>query len=226
MWEIVFPYVLVQGGVVNSDEHGFLDGSCHIVLFSTQDLEIVHWCYTATDALMVEYWRRCLHVLFESLPKDSPRLSYIFFITANLPTAITVDDTVDACCGEIGCNEEYVGESGRIFGERFKEHMKTPSPIFHHQSISGRITSMDNFKILGREENNMARTIQEAMFIRVNNPTLNKNIGKYNLPHIWDRILFTIPKLKLKKWDTKVSSGFITLENPKGIMASYANHWF
>ena len=45
----------------------------------------------------------------------------------------------------------------------------------------------------------MARTIQEAMFIRVNNPTLNRNIGKYNLPHIWDRILFTIPELKLNK---------------------------
>ena len=104
------------------------------------------------------------------------------------------------CCGEIGCDEEYLGESGRTFGERFKEHLKTPSPIYHHQNISGHITSMDNFKILGREENNMARTIQEAMFIRVNNPTLNKNIGKYNLPHIWDRILFTIPELKLNKW--------------------------
>ena len=103
------------------------------------------------------------------------------------------------CCGGIGCDEEYVGESGRTFGERFKEHLKTPSPIYHHQNISGHITSMDNFKILGREENNMARTIQEAMFIRVNNPTLNKNIGKYNLPHIWDRILFTIPELKLNK---------------------------
>ena len=103
------------------------------------------------------------------------------------------------CCGEIGCDEEYVGESGRTFGERFKEHMKTPSPILHHQSVSGHITSMDNFRILGREENNMPRTIQEAMFIRVNNPTLNRNIGKYNLPHIWDRILLTIPELKLKK---------------------------
>ena len=103
------------------------------------------------------------------------------------------------CCGEIGCDEEYVGESGRTFGERFKEHLKTPSPICHHQNISGHITSMDNFKILDREENNMARTIQEAMFIRVNNPTLNKNIGKYNLPHIWDRILLTTPELKLNK---------------------------
>ena len=44
----------------------------------------------------------------------------------------------------------------------------------------------------------MARTIKEAMYIRVNNPILNRNIGKYNLPHIWDRVLFSIPELKLK----------------------------
>ena len=44
----------------------------------------------------------------------------------------------------------------------------------------------------------MARAIKEAIYIRVNNPTLNRNIGKYNLPHIWDNILFSIPELKTK----------------------------
>ena len=103
------------------------------------------------------------------------------------------------CCGEIDCDEEYIGENGRTFGERFKEHLKNPSPICAHQNTSGHITSINNFKIIGREENNLARTIREAMFIRVNNPTLNRNTGKYNLPHIWDRILFTIPEQKMKK---------------------------
>ena len=42
----------------------------------------------------------------------------------------------------------------------------------------------------------MARAIKEAIYIRVNNPTLNRNIGKYNLPHIWDNILFSISELK------------------------------
>ena len=42
----------------------------------------------------------------------------------------------------------------------------------------------------------MARAIKEAMYIRVNNLTLNRNIGKYNLPHIWDRVLYSIPELK------------------------------
>ena len=92
-----------------------------------------------------------------------------------------------------------IGESGRTFGERFKDHLKAPSPIFGHQNSSGHETSMENFKIIGREENSLARTIKEAMYIRVNNPTLNRNIGKYNLPHIGDRVLFTIPELKMKK---------------------------
>ena len=36
-----------------------------------------------------------------------------------------------------------------------------------------------------------------SIHIMVNNPTLNQNIGKYNLNHIWDRVLFNTPGLKL-----------------------------
>ena len=86
------------------------------------------------------------------------------------------------CGGEIDCDEEYIGESGRTFGERFKEHLKNPSPIFAHQNTSGHTTLLNNFKIIGREENNVARTIQEVMFIKVNNPTLNRNIEKIQSP--------------------------------------------
>ena len=43
----------------------------------------------------------------------------------------------------------------------------------------------------------MARAIKEAIYITVNNPTLHKNIGKYNLLHIWDKVLFSIPDLKI-----------------------------
>ena len=55
------------------------------------------------------------------------------------------------CCWEIDCDEEYIGESGRTFGERFKEHLKNPSPIFTHQNTSGHITSINNFKIIGKK---------------------------------------------------------------------------
>ena len=45
----------------------------------------------------------------------------------------------------------------------------------------------------------MSRYIKESIFIRVNNPTLNNNIGKFNLPHIWDMVLINTPGLKLNE---------------------------
>ena len=29
-------------------------------------------------------------------------------------------------CGRVDCKEEYTGESGRTFAERYKEHIKDP----------------------------------------------------------------------------------------------------
>ena len=79
-----------------------------------------------------------------------------------------------------------------------KNTKKNPSPIFDHYNNTGHNISVDNFNIVGREDQNLKRAIKEALFIRVNNPSLNKNIGKYHLPHIWDEVLFNIPELKLK----------------------------
>ena len=31
-------------------------------------------------------------------------------------------------CDRIECDEEYIGESSRTFGERFKEYQEAPSP--------------------------------------------------------------------------------------------------
>ena len=101
-------------------------------------------------------------------------------------------------CGRTECNDEYVGESARTFEERYRRHLKAPSPIFEHNNATGHTTPVENFIIIGRKGDGMARTIKEAIYIRVNNPTLNRNIGKYNLPHIWDKVLFSIPELKTK----------------------------
>ena len=38
-------------------------------------------------------------------------------------------------CDRVECDEEYIGESARTFAERFKEHQKAPSPIYHHSNI-------------------------------------------------------------------------------------------
>ena len=98
----------------------------------------------------------------------------------------------------VDCEDEYIGESSRTFGERYKEHLKAPSLIYDHHNITGHETSIENFSLVGREDQNLIRAIKEAIYIRVNSPSLNKNIGKYHLPHIWDEALLNISELKLK----------------------------
>ena len=49
------------------------------------------------------------------------------------------------------CDDEYIGESASTFEERFKEHLKAPSPIYEHDNTTGHKTSVENFKIIGRE---------------------------------------------------------------------------
>ena len=70
--------------------------------------------------------------------------------------------------------------------KRLKKHLKTPYPIYEHCNITGHYTIMDSLSTVGRESQNLTRTIKEAMFKRVNDPSLNRSIGKYQLPHIWD----------------------------------------
>ena len=101
-------------------------------------------------------------------------------------------------CGRVDCDEEYIGESSRTFGERFREHQKAPSPIYDHSSITSHHITIDNFNIIGREDQNLSRAIKEALYIRVNNPSLNRNIGKYHLPDIWDEVLLNTSELNLK----------------------------
>ena len=81
-------------------------------------------------------------------------------------------------CDMLKCDEEYIAETARTFGERFQEHLKSPFPIYDHSNITGHSTTINNFSIVGREEHGLSRLIKESMYIRVNNPSLNKNIGK------------------------------------------------
>ena len=84
-------------------------------------------------------------------------------------------------CGRVDCEEEYIGESCRTFAERFRENMRTPSPIHDHHNITGHEVSLDNINIVDMQDQSIAKTIKEVILIRVNDPSLNRNIGKYQL---------------------------------------------
>ena len=40
--------------------------------------------------------------------------------------------------------------------------------------------------------------LKNLIYIRVNNPTLSRYIGKFNLHQVWDRVLLINPGLKIK----------------------------
>ena len=101
-------------------------------------------------------------------------------------------------CPHINCPEEYIGESGRSFGDRIKEHLKAPSPINQHSNSTGHPISPHYFAIMHRESQVTSRNIKKVMYICVNDPSLSRNLGKYQLPHIWDNILQDTPALQLK----------------------------
>ena len=54
-------------------------------------------------------------------------------------------------CPHINSPEEYIGESDRTFGDRFKEHLRAPSPICHHSNSIGHLVSPEYFTIVDRE---------------------------------------------------------------------------
>ena len=63
------------------------------------------------------------------------------------------------------------------------------SPIYGHQSTINHTTTMDNFNTEGMEGQIFTTTIKESIYTRVNNSTHHRNIGKYNFPHIQDRVI-------------------------------------
>ena len=52
---------------------------------------------------------------------------------------------------------------------------------------------------MDRETQGLTRNIKEAMYIKVNDPSLNRNLGKFQLPQVWDQVLKDTPSLQLKQ---------------------------
>ena len=67
--------------------------------------------------------------------------------------------------------------------------MQVPTPIHDHYNMTGYAESIDNLSIVGREAQNIAVSIKKAILTRVNDSSLNRDIGKYQLPDIWYEVL-------------------------------------
>ena len=108
----------------------------------------------------------------------------------------SVVGAVTVSAGAVGA--EVVGVSPMALGGRIKEYLKAPSPIHQHSNSTGHLLDPEHFNIMHRETQGISRNIKPAMFIHVNDPSLNRNLGKYQLLHIWDNILQDTQMLQLK----------------------------
>ena len=72
---------------------------------------------------------------------------------------------------------------------RLMECCRTPPSIYDHGNTSGHCISVDNFSIVGTEGQSITRTIKEDLYIRVNDPSLHRNFGKFQLLYIWHEVL-------------------------------------
>ena len=61
------------------------------------------------------------------------------------------------------------------------------APHFDHLDLKNTMVPITMLLVSGDDDTGTNSI--KFRFIRLNNPTLNQNIGKYNLNHIWDRVL-------------------------------------
>ena len=66
--------------------------------------------------------------------------------------------------------------------------------------------------------------MKESIYIRVNNQSLNRNTGKYCLPHIWDELLFNITELKIITTKDSSPSGYSICHNGNNIFCIKTFH--
>ena len=92
----------------------------------------------------------------------------------------------------------YIGETGRALGDRSMNTQRLHPPSIFTATLQDITFNPDCFTIIQKKTHSSSRTIKEAMFIRVNDPTLNRNLGMYQLLHGWDNILHDMPTLQFK----------------------------
>ena len=92
------------------------------------------------------------------------------------------------------CEATYVGETERSLKARFSEHRRPSSATSEvsrhiHQDSPGHSIDLENTQILSVEPRWYERGVKEAIFIRANKPSLNRDGGRFNLSPIWNNIL-------------------------------------
>ncbi len=113
------------------------------------------------------------------------------------------------------CNKVYIGETGRNFGYRLKEHQKdvnnnskgqytrairktsdsewNKSAMTDHANTNNHEINWEGSKIIDKENNEKTRRIKESIHIRKTPQNMNRDEGGHGLSHLYDCLLTTTP---------------------------------
>ena len=100
---------------------------------------------------------------------------------------------MDKVCGSVyhlsckDCPATYIGETERPFKKRLQEHKRRSyksSPVVEHTNATGHTLDDSKVRILEREENWFRRGVKEAIYIKANNSSLNRDKGRHHLPPV------------------------------------------
>ncbi len=99
-----------------------------------------------------------------------------------------------------GCDAAYIGETERSLKARYLEHRRPSSVTSEvskhiHGDAPDHHVDLETVNILTTDPGWFPHGVKEAIHIRVNQPSLNKDGGRYNLPAVWTNLLKSwIPK--------------------------------
>ena len=126
-------------------------------------------------------------------------------------------------CAKENCNSSDIGESNRCLGSRDREHNASSTcAIFQHCTThNDPKAKKSQFKSIDQDMEQVSREVREAIHIRRNNPALNHNIDKLNIPKIFNQMLGTTHKTS-----TDISTNSNGLQDPSSIHSNRANRAF
>ena len=92
------------------------------------------------------------------------------------------------------CEAEYIGETARRLGTRLKEHRKSvtevdlKSAVSEHSRDAQHHIDWDATRIIDQENNLLRRKIREAIHIRREHPSMNRDQG-YQLASVYGAVI-------------------------------------
>ena len=125
--------------------------------------------------------------------KGAIHLKLLMHPKDKIPTQLWQDFTYQWTCTNANCNSYYIEEWSRCLESRVKEHnTSSTSAIFQHCTTHNHPkANISQLKIIDEDRKQVSREAREAIHIRRNNPTLSCNIGKLNIPKIFNQLLGT-----------------------------------